>query len=368
MRTTDPISCSRVAALDVPLGPLKIVIPGGTGHVGSVLARALRADGHQVVVITRAARGTANTIPWDGKTLDDWAAAIDGADVVINLAGHTVNCRYTQANKERILNSRVDSTRVVGEAIRAARRPPRVWLQAATATIYAHRYDAPNDETSGIIGGSDDAPASWRFSIEVARAWEQALDAADVPNTRKLKLRSAMIMGPDRGGIFDTLLRLVRFGLGGQAGDGRQYMSWVHHLDFVRAIYWLIGHEEIEGVVNIASPNPVPNADFMRALREAWGISFGLPAWKWMLPIGTWLMRTESELILKSRRVVPGLLTQRGFVFRHPNWTEAAECLCREWRSTRRLPSRSVVVSAFERRDPCIPSGPTSSTSSSASS
>ena len=225
------------------------------------------------------------------------------------------------------------STQIVGEAIAAAKRPPRVWLQASTATIYAHRYDAPNDEATGILGGGEsDAPETWRFSIEVASSWERELDNAMVPHTRKVKLRSAMTMSADQGGVFDTLLTLVRRWLGGQSGDGRQYVSWVHEIDFVQAIYWLIEHNEVGGPVNIAAPNPLPNAAFMQGLREAWGVSVGLPAAKWMLEIGAVLMRTETELILKSRRVVPGVLTKRGFTFQFPQWPAAAEDLCRRWR------------------------------------
>ncbi len=317
-----------------PRSPLKIVIPGGSGQVGSVLAHAFCTDGHHVKVLSRHPDTQESTVEWDGKNLGPWVDEIDGADVVINLAGYTVNCRYNKRNRNRIMHSRIDSTRVVGEAIRKSSRPPRVWLQASTATIYAHRYDAPNDELMGLIGGGEsNAPASWRFSIDVATAWERTLDAAVLPNTRKVKLRSAMVMSPDRGGIFDVLLGLVRHGLGGRSGDGRQYVSWVHRDDFIRAVYWLVEHEEIEGVVNIASPNPLPNADFMCAIRNAWGIRIGLPATAWMLKFGTWFLRTESELILKSRRVVPGLLARDGFVFLHPTWAEAARSLCSEWRS-----------------------------------
>ena len=156
---------------------------------------------------------------------------------------------------------------------------------------------------------------------------------AAVPGTRKVKMRAAVILSPDRGGIFDTLLGLVRFGLGGTSGNGRQYVSWVHDVDFIRAVYWLIDHEEIHGSVNIAAPNPLPNADFMRELRKAWGAPIGLPATKWMLEIGALLMRTETELVLKSRRVVPGVLTDGGFRFHFPHWPEAARDLCQRWRA-----------------------------------
>jgi uncharacterized protein (TIGR01777 family) len=314
---------------------MKIVIPGGTGQVGQALSRAFLVDGHDVVILSRQpANSPARVVAWDGKTLGDWADEIDGADVVVNLAGRSVNCRYTDRNRRLIMDSRVRSTRVLGEAMARAVRLPRVWLQASTATIYCHRYEAANDEATGILGGTeDDAPDTWRFSIDVAKAWERAAREAAPPATRLVLLRSAMTMSPDRGGVFDVLLRLVRFGLGGRHGNGRQYISWIHDDDFVRALYWLIDHEELSGPVNLAAPNPVPNAEFMRALREAWGTRVGLPATEWMLEIGTFLMRSESELVLKSRRVAPRRLLESGFEFAHPAWPEAARDLCWRWRA-----------------------------------
>jgi uncharacterized protein (TIGR01777 family) len=316
---------------------MKIVIPGGTGQVGTLLARAFVADGHEVVLLSRhPGHAPWRVVLWDGQTVGGWAAEVDGADAVINLAGRSVNCRYTARNRREILQSRIGSTRAVGQAIAGAARPPRVWLQASTATIYAHRYDAPNDE-EGILGGAEErAPDSWRFSVEVARAWEQAAEEAVVPQTRKVLLRSAMTMSPERGGVFDVLLGLVRWGLGGAAGDGRQYVSWIHDRDFIRAVYWLLDHAEMKGAVNLAAPHPVPNAEFMRVLRQAWGAGFGLPAAGWMLEVGAFLLRTETELVLKSRRVVPGLLLRSGFSFGFPTWAEAAADLCRRWREMRR--------------------------------
>lgn len=169
----------------------------------------------------------------------------------------------------------------------------------------------------------------------MAQSWEQAANEAIVPHTRKVLLRSAMTMSPDRGGVFDVLLGLVRWGLGGTSGDGRQYVSWIHDQDFIRAVYWLIDHADLEGPINLASPNPVPNAEFMRTLRAAWGMRFGLPATRWMLEVGAFFMRTETELVLKSRRVVPGRLLQSGFVLQFPTWAEAASDLCRRWREQR---------------------------------
>lgn len=313
------------------------MIPGGTGQVGSVLAKSFVADGHDVVILSRDPNRSHYTkgrlVGWDANTLGPWVDEIEGADVVINLAGYTVNCRYNRKNRERIMDSRVNSTRVIGEAIGNVARPPAVWLQASTATIYTHTYGTPNDEYSGVIGGNEAAATdTWRFSIDVATAWERAADDAVVPHTRKVKLRSAMVMSPDRGGIFDTLLGLVRRGLGGRSGNGRQFVSWIHHQDFVRAIYWLIDQHEIDGVVNIASPNPLPNAEFMRAIRKSWGTRIGLPATEWMLEIGAIFMRTETELILKSRRVVPRVLVDHGFEFVYPQWSEAVFDLVREFR------------------------------------
>jgi uncharacterized protein (TIGR01777 family) len=184
-----------------------------------------------------------------------------------------------------------------------------------------------------VIGGSEpDAPDSWRFSIEVARAWEKALDEVSTPRLRKIKLRSAVVMNPDHGGIFDILLRLVRCGLGGSSGDGRQYVSWIHESDFVNAIYFLLEHEAMDGVVNLSSPNPLPNRKFMAELRQAWGVKVGLPATKWILDIGAAFMGTETELVLKSRRVIPGRLLKEGFRFAYPEWVSAARELCKRWR------------------------------------
>lgn len=312
---------------------MKIVLPGGSGQIGQVLARAFLARGDEVVVLSRSVQpAPCRVVAWDGQSLGPWTREIDGADAVINLAGRSVNCRYTARNRREIMDSRVQSTRAVGQAIAQAARPPRVWLQASTATIYSHRYDAANDEATGILGGLElGAPGTWRFSIDVARAWEQSAHEVATPHTRLVLLRSAMTMSPDRGGVFATLSGLVRLGLGGTIGDGRQYMSWIHDLDFILAIQWLIEHDELSGVVNLASPHPLPNAEFMAALREAWGIPLGLPATRWMLELGTLLMRSESELVLKSRRVVPGRLLEAGFAFDFPHWQAAARNLCQRW-------------------------------------
>jgi uncharacterized protein len=316
---------------------MKMVIPGGSGQVGTVLARAFHAAGHEVVVLSRRPEVRPwRVVAWDGVTLGAWQYEIDGCDVVINLAGRSVNCRYTARHRQEILESRVASTRVVGRAIACAATPPRVWLQASTATIYAHRYDGANDEYSGILGGAEpNAPDSWRFSIDVARAWERAFEDAVCERTRKVALRSAMTLSPDRGGVFDTLLGLARIGLGGPFGHGRQFMSWIHYQDFIAVVLWLIERDDIDGAVNVASPGPLPNAEFMRILRRACGIRFGLPANEWMLEVGAVFLRTETELVLKSRRVVPARLLEEGFTFSYPDWPAAARDLCEQSRAAR---------------------------------
>jgi len=303
--------------------------------VGTVLARALHQSGNEVVVLSRRpASESWRTVEWDGETLGDWVGEFEAADAIINLAGQSVNCRYNDQNRRIIKDSRVKSTKVVGDAIAQAWKPPRVWLQASTATIYAHRFDQANDEATGVIGGSEaNTPDTWRFSIDVATSWERALKQSATPNTRRVAMRSAIVMNPDPGSPFSALLQLVKLGLGGAMGDGRQYMSWIHDRDFASAVLWLIEHEELEGPINLAAPNPLTNSEFMRVLRSAWGMPFGLPATEWMLELGAFLMQSETELILKSRRVVPSRLLQSGFTFKFPAWPDAARELCERART-----------------------------------
>lgn len=310
---------------------MKIVIPGGTGHLGLLLAGVLGRSGHEVVVVSRRA-GTrvpgARTVPWDGRSTGEWAAEVDGADAVINLAGRSVNCRYTESNLREMMASRVDSATAVGTAIAGAARPPRVWLQMSTATIYAHSHDRANDEATGVIGGTEDGvPAYWAFSVDIARQWERALSEAPAPDTRRVALRTSIVMAPGRGGAFDQLWRMTRWGLGGPVAGGRQYMSWIHDRDFVRAVEFLLAHDELAGPVNLASPNPLPYRAFMADLRDAAGVRVGLPATRWMAELGAFVLRGDTELLLKSRRVVPGRLLGAGFVFDVPGWPEAARDL-----------------------------------------
>jgi len=306
---------------------LRIVIPGGSGQVGTILVRHFHAQGHEVTVLSRRPAAAAwRTIRWDGATLDPaWTQELEGADVVIHLSGRSVNCRYNAENRREIIDSRVIPTLALGRAIEQAKTPPRLWMNASTSTFYRHALDRPQDEFTGELGGFEPgAPDTWNFSIDVARRWEEAFQASTTPATRKIALRSSMTMSPDRGGVFSVLSGLVRAGLGGTQGSGRQFVSWIHERDYCRATDFLIEHEDIAGSVNLTSPNPLPNREFLQTLRQAWGRSFGLPATAWMLEIGAFFLRTETELILKSRQVVPTLLQQHGFSFDLPRWSEAA--------------------------------------------
>ena len=313
---------------------MKIVIAGGSGQVGTVLARHFHEKGDNITVLSRSLeRAPWHTEQWDGKTLGSWLAALDGSNVLINLAGRSVNCRYNEQNRKAILDSRVQSTEVLHQALRKLVRRPPVWLNASTATIYRHALDRPMDESTGELGGGEQgAPDTWNFSIKVAKAWEEAFFSEETPGTRQVALRSAMTFSPDRNGVFDVFLKLVRHGLGGTNLPGTQYVSWIHDLDFIRAVEFLIATPSLSGPVNLASPNPLPNREFLRILRKAWGTRVDLPTTKWMLEVGTFLLRTESELVLKSRRVVPRRLLDAGFAFSYPTWEQAAEDLVARWR------------------------------------
>lgn len=315
--------------------PLRVVLPGGSGHVGHLLARHFHDQGDSLTVLSRNPQPAPwQVLRWDGRTVGDWTHALDGADVVINLAGRSVNCRYTEANRREIKESRIDSTRVIGAAIAQAARPPALWMNSSTATIYRHALDRPMDELTGELGGREaNAPSTWRFSIDVATSWESEFFAASAPRTRKIALRSAMIMGPDRDGIFDTLRKVVCAGLGGRAASGEQFISWIHDQDFLNAIELLIARHDLDGCINVCSPHPLPNRDFMREFRRACRVPIGLPATEWMLEIGAFFLRTETELILKSRRVIPTRLLDAGFKFRFAEWPSAVEDLVRRFRA-----------------------------------
>jgi len=308
--------------------PRRIVIPGGTGSVGGLLARHFHENGDRVTVLSRhPAPAPWRVIPWNGMDVEDWAKELDGADVVINLAGRSVDCRYNETNRREIVESRVESTRAIGRAVAEANRPPSLWINASTATIYRHSLDREMDEVTGELGGREaDAQPTWKFSIEVATAWEQAFFEANVSGVGKVATRSAIVMIPGVSWL-GKLTGLMRWGLGCTEGPGTQYMSWIHQADYVRAVEFLIAHAELEGVVNVCSPYPLPNREFLQVLRKEFGVLIGPPLAAWMLRVGSVLLGTEAELVLKSRRVVPRRLLESGFKFQFPCWPDAARDL-----------------------------------------
>ena len=330
---------------------MRILIPGGSGQVGTILARHLHSSGHEVTVLSRTPQAHLShpwrTLLWDGLTPGAWTTEIDRSDAVIHLSGRSVNCRYNAANRQAIFDSRIKPTLLLGQLIAASPTPPRLWMNASTSTFYRHALDRPQDEFTGELGDlptergtreSGTLRETWSFSIDVASRWEQAFLSIPTPRTRKIRLRSSMVMSPDPGGVFSVLSALARKGLGGSIGSGRQFVSWMHDLDYCRATDLLLVQPEITeetgGIVNMTAPEPIPNRDFMRDLRKAWQVPIGLPATEWMIEIGTFLMRSESELVLKSRRVVPTLLLKHGFAFAFPTWPAAALDLVSRMRVT----------------------------------
>jgi len=293
----------------------KILIPGGNGFIGRHLVRYFREQGDRVIVLTRTATDHADDIVWDGRSLGAWAEHLNGADAVINLCGKSVNCRYTRKNRAAIFASRLESTRILGLALAQCPTPPPVWINSSSATIYRHAEDRVMDDHTGEIGAG--------FSVEVCRQWERELFAPELPTVRRIALRSAIVFGPGRGGPFDVFRILMRLGLGGTQGNGRQFVSWVHVRDFCRAVEWLLTHPELSGPINLAAPNPLPNRNFLADFRRQMGVPFGLPAPAPLLAIGTFFLRSESELVLKSRRVVANRLMESGFQFEFEKWPDA---------------------------------------------
>ncbi len=291
----------------------RIIIAGANGFLARYLTRYFVQRGWNVVGLARHKKGMDDAcryVQWDGKNLGAWAEELDGCDALINLAGRSVNCRYNDENKRLIMDSRVESTRVLGEAIAQCSEPPELWINSSTATIYRHAEDRPQSDMGEIGTG---------FSVGVATAWEEAFFSAQVPGrVRKVAIRTAMVLADEPGTVFSYLYQLARFGLGGKVGSGRQMVSWIHVEDFCRAVDWLIEHDEISGPINVTSPDPLCNAELMARFRKHTNMPVGLPATKWMAEIGAFLLRTETELILKSRWVVPTKLLEYGFVFKYP--------------------------------------------------
>jgi uncharacterized protein (TIGR01777 family) len=313
----------------------RIILAGGSGFLGGELAKHFSALNWSVVIPTRTPKSRADgvrEVAWDAKSLGDWVSEFESATAVVNLTGRSVDCRYNATNRRAIMDSRVHSTRVVGEAIARCKTPPRVWLNSSTATLYQHTFGKPHDESSREMDSATDAKDA--FSVEVAQAWERALFAemdgrllTSSPATRRVALRTSMVLGHGSNSVFPVLRRLTKIGLGGRQGSGKQFVSWIHIEDFCRAIEWIIEHDELSGPINQCAPNPLPNAEMMTLFREVCGMPFGLPATEWMLEIGAFFLRTETELIFKSRRVVPGKLLANGFEFRFPTLREALENL-----------------------------------------
>ena len=302
----------------------KIVLAGGSGFLGQALARSVLADGYEVVVLSRGAApadAIGRFVPWDGKNLGDWKRELEGAEALFNLTGRSVDCRYTQENRDLILNSRVDSTRVLGEAIGACDQIPKVWLNSSTATVYEDRRGdlEPHDETSEDFGTG--------FSVGVAQSWEKAFEESSVEGLRKVALRVSIVLGKD-GGAFPVMKRFAKFGLGGAQGPGNQWMSWLHIDDWVGVARFLMENQSVDGPVNLATPNPVTNAFFMREMRKSFApLGIGLPAPSLFVRIGAFFMRTAPELVLKSRKVVSATLSEVGYSFKYPDLAQAIRSL-----------------------------------------
>lgn len=310
---------------------LKIVIAGGTGFIGNALINYFGSN-NQIVVLTRNVKDSINNsftafeidesikqniqlVNWNARDAGNWCNEIDGCDIVINLVGKSVNCRYNEKNKKEIFDSRTNATKAIGHAIQQAIKPPKLWLNAASATIYPHATDKPNDEFTTQLHND--------FSVQVCKLWEQTFFEQRTPFTRKIALRMAIALG--KGGVMTPYLNLCKFALGGKQGSGKQMFSWVHIEDICRIIEFTWQHTDMEGIYNVAAPNAVNNETFMKTLRNVTGHKIGLPAFEWMLKIGTFVLGTEAELLLKSRWVLPTKLLQMGFTFKHPQLKEAFE-------------------------------------------
>ncbi len=295
----------------------KLIIAGGSGFLGNVLIEHFKNSFSAIIILTRTSqpdRGIVKYVLWDAKTLDAWAKEIDGADVLINLTGKSVDCRYSEENKSLILSSRLDSTKILGEAIIAAKNPPRIWLNSSTATIYRHSLDMQMYETTGEIGDG--------FSVDVAKAWEKVFFSFKLKNTRQVALRTSIVFGKN-GGAFVPIKKLVKLGFGGKQGGGDQKVSWIHQTDFARSIQFIIENKALSGYVNIVSPQPTTNKILMEKLRNAVGMPFGIPMPTPLLKFGAKLIKTETELILKSRNVIPQKLQESGFAFSFGSLDEA---------------------------------------------
>jgi len=295
----------------------KLIIAGGTGYLGQVLVSHFETEFDEIVLLSRKHKPTHNgcrTVVWDAKTIGLWAQELNNAEVLINMTGRSVDCRYNDLNKAVILNSRVVSTNILGLAVASSEHPPKVWLNSSTATIYRHSEDLQMDEHSGEIGTG--------FSVDVAKAWENSFFSSETPHTKKVALRTAIVLGKN-GGALTPIKRLTQLGLGGKQGSGFQKFSWIHERDFARALAFCIENNLIDGPVNIVAPTPSDNRTLMSLMRKKLGIPFGIPSSKSLLEFGARLIRTETELILKSRNVIPLKLQKAQFKFEFSTLSEA---------------------------------------------
>lgn len=291
----------------------KIILAGGTGQIGTALCEFYAERAEKIIVLSRSKakqQGNIQYVKWDAATQGSWVKEIDAADMLINLCGKNVNCRYTEKNKKEIFDSRTNSTKALAKAIAACRMPPKLWIQSASATIYRHAEDRPMTEKDGIIGSG--------FSVEVCKKWEKVFWEETLPFTmRKAILRTSLVLGKKEG-VFPRLRNLTKAGLGGKQGTGKQWVSWIHEADVVNMIEWIATHEQIEGVINCTAPVPLKNEEWMKLIRKGLNIPIGLPSPAWMLELGAIIIRTETELILKSRWVLPRKIQKTGFQFQYP--------------------------------------------------
>jgi len=295
----------------------KIIIAGGTGFLGKVLINHFKDKVSQIIVLTRSeSRKEMNVhyVLWDAKTLSGWESHLENADVLINLTGKSVDCRYTKRNRELIYNSRIESTKILNKAVSQCQHPPKLWLNSSTATIYRHSTDKQMDEFTGEIGND--------FSMNIAKAWEKEFFNIKVQGTRKVALRTSIVLGKN-GGAFKPLKSIVKIGVGRKQGNGNQFLSWVREEDFARAVEVIINHDKIGSIVNVVSPLPVRNKEFMTSLRKALNVPVGIPINKTLLEIGSKIIQTETELVLKSRNVIPKKLTDSGFTFKYQTLEKA---------------------------------------------
>lgn len=296
---------------------MKIIIAAGTGFLGRALERYLLNKNHQVIILTRNPKNK-NEVFWDAKNIGNWKNELENSDVLINLTGKSVDCRYTDRNKKEILDSRILSTRILQNAIESCENPPKIWLNSSSATIYIHSETHQNTEQNGIIG--DD------FSMNICKSWEKEFFRKNDKNIRKIALRTSIVLG-NEGGAYPKMKLITKLGLGGKQGNGLQKMSWIHIEDFCRAVEFCIKDTDIKGSINVTSPNPISNEEFMKTLRKVFHKSFGFYSPVWLLEVASIFLKTETELLLKSRNVYPEILINEGFQFTHHNLDDAIENL-----------------------------------------